>query len=162
MPAGLERCPGYLQVQVRAIREVMEWVYGEIGGGSSNAVDQAIAHNVSHAHERLQWADPDDRACPHCGHDRELSEQVRPQYSPLGGARAGPDQLFRDRRASREQGQAVVAQAEAATRQAAALEKANELQERELALREREMEQREPPLPPATHRRKPPAEKVEP
>ena len=79
---------------------------------------------------------------PHCGHPRELSDQVRPQYANLGGIRGGPDQLFADRRARREQTQAqrqavsaAERQADALERQVAAQERANELREIELGLR---------------------------
>jgi hypothetical protein len=120
-PLGEDRCPGYKQVEVRAIRELIEWTYGDLNGGSSDPSDQALARNVSHAHERITWADLDDRPCPYCGSPRELTNQVRPVYAGLAGARGSADQIFLDRRQRREQGQAVAKSADAAERQAAAL-----------------------------------------
>jgi hypothetical protein len=102
------------------------------------------------------WADLEDRECPHCGTGRELTDQVRPQYAPLGGLRGNADQIFADRRLRREQGQAVTKSADASERQAEALEEANRLKARELDLREREIDAQEARAPiPAAHRRKP-------
>jgi hypothetical protein len=150
-PAGLDRCPGYRQVEVAAIREVCAWTYGDANPGSSDPFDQAIAANTERSVERVLWADDADRPCPFCGLPRELSEQVRPAYANIGGPRGGPDQLFRDRRLAREQGAAAVKSADAAERQALALERANELEERRVAAMEeanwiaaRQLEAREP------------------
>jgi hypothetical protein len=156
VPDGEDRCEGYKQAPVAAIKEVTAWLFGDFSTGSDDAMDVALARNVSHSHERIVWADLDDAPCPFCGVRRELSDQVRPQYAPLGGPRGNADQLFADRRQRREQGQAVVKSADAADRQAAALEQANLLKERELDLRERELEAQQARAPlPATHRRRP-------
>lgn len=146
-PEGVDRCPGYKQAQVPAIRETVAWLYGDFNPGSSDPMDQALAGNVSHSHDRITWADLDDRPCPHCGSDRELSDQVRPVYAPLGGTRGSAEQVFADRRERREQGQAMQKSATAAERQAAALEQANELKRRELDIRERELDQLQAPAP---------------
>jgi hypothetical protein len=139
-PLGEDRCQGYRQTEVRAVREVIATLFGDLNGGSSDPSDQALARNVSHTHERLIWANPDDRPCPYCGSPRELTDQVRPVYAGLAGARGSADQIFLDRRQRREQGQAVAKSADAAERQADALEEANRLKARELDIRERELE----------------------
>lgn len=158
-PMGVDRCPGYRQTEVAAIRETVAWTYGEFGaGGSGDPMDQALANNISHSHSRVVWANVEDRPCPYCGSDREVTDQVRPVYTPLGGPRGNADQLFADRRQRREQGQAVMKSADASERQAAALEEANRLKARELEIRERELENQQARAPiPATHRRKPAA-----
>jgi hypothetical protein len=135
--------------------------FGDFNGGSSDPMDQALARNISHTSERIVWADLAERPCPHCGVDRELTDQVRPLYAPLGGPKGRPDQLLVDRRQRREEGVAIARSADAATRQADALERANELKAAELALRERELDAQEQRAPiAATHRRRPPV-KVE-
>jgi hypothetical protein len=121
MPAGLERCPGYAQQEVAAILERVSVTYAD-AGPSSDPMDQAIARLVEHTTERVLFADEADRPCPHCGFPREISEQVRPVYQSLGGARGGADQIFLDRRARREGLEAQQTAASAAERQAAALE----------------------------------------
>jgi hypothetical protein len=161
VPSGEERCAGYAQVEVPAILETIAWTFGEFNGGSSDPMDVALAQNVSHSTERVVWANLDDRPCPYCKMDRELTTQVRPRYAPLGGPRGNPDQLFSDRKARRLQGETAAKSADAAERQAVALERANQLEERRIAAMEEAnrisalaLEQRDPSPPAAPQRRK--------
>jgi hypothetical protein len=141
---------------VAAISQLAEWRSGS--SARATAGDPTDPNRVSHSHERIMWADLEDAPCPFCGTRRELTDQVRPVYAPLGGPRGNPDQIFADRRLRREQGQAVAKSADAAERQAEALEEANRLKSRELDLREREIDAQEARAPiPAAHRRKPAA-----
>jgi hypothetical protein len=155
-PNGEDRCPGYKQMPVAAISQLAEYTFGEFGAGTAG--DPTDPNRVSHSHERIMWADLEDAPCPFCGTRRELTDQVRPVYSPLGGPRGNPEQIFADRRLRREQGQAMNKSAGAAERQAEALEEANRLKSRELDLREREIDAQEARAPiPAAPRRKAPA-----
>lgn len=152
VPSGEERCPGYAQAEVAAVREVTATTFGDMNGATGDPIDQALAGNVSYTQERILWVDDADRACPFCGVERAVTDQVRPRYAALGGVRGNADQLFADRRARREQGASVLKTADAAERQAAALEEANRLKERELDLREAELDALPPrraPKPPA-------------
>jgi hypothetical protein len=130
VPEGDERCPGYAQQKVRAIRELIEFSYLDGGADPSDPV-RMIERGVEHLHR----FDSDDAPCPHCGYPRELTDQVRPRYSNLGGG--GPDAIFAQRWREREKAEAARSQASAADRQAAALERANELEERRVAAAER-------------------------
>jgi hypothetical protein len=121
-PGGDERCPGYGQQRVPAVREVVQFLFADGQGGSSDPMDAMVSRMVERSTEHLHFADEADRPCPFCGHPRALSEQVRPQYSRIGGARGGPDALFADRRARRDQVEAAQTAASAAERQAQALE----------------------------------------
>jgi hypothetical protein len=124
VPAGLDRCPGYAQVKVRAVRETVQFTYGDAHQSpGSDPMDSMVARMVEHSVERLLWSNPADEPCPYCGAPRVLTDQVRPVYQSLGGARGGPDQLFADRRARRQQVQAQQTAASAAERSAAALER---------------------------------------
>lgn len=35
-PMGIDRCKGYAQVKVAAIKETASWTYGDLGAGSSD------------------------------------------------------------------------------------------------------------------------------
>lgn len=123
VPAGEERCPGFKQERVSAVRETVAYTYADQQqSASSDPMDAMVAQMVEHSVERLLWADETDIACPHCGSERALADQVRPVYQSLGGSRGGPDVLLADRRARREQTQAQQAAASAAERSAIALE----------------------------------------
>jgi hypothetical protein len=94
-PYGDERCEGYRQQRVRAIRELIEFSYLDGGADPSDPVARMVERGV----ERFDWIDRErDAPCPYCGVERVLSDQQRPAYASLGGARGGPDQLFADRR----------------------------------------------------------------
>jgi hypothetical protein len=51
-PNGEDRCPGYKQAPVAAIRETTEWLFGDYSNGTGDVMDQALANNVSHSHIR--------------------------------------------------------------------------------------------------------------
>lgn len=123
VPSGEARCEGYRQQQVSGILETVHFTYrdGHAGAGS-DPMDAVVADMTERTVARVLFADEADRPCPHCGSPRELSDQQRPTYSSLGGARGGPDVIFQDRRARRQQVEAQQASASAAERQAVALE----------------------------------------
>jgi hypothetical protein len=124
VPAGEDRCAGYAQQKVDAIRELTSYTYADAHQTpGSDPMDAMVGQMVEHTVDRLLWADPADEPCPYCGTPRVLTDQIRPQYQSLGGARGGPDQLFADRRARRAQTQAQQTAASAAERSAAALER---------------------------------------
>jgi hypothetical protein len=109
LPSGEDHCEGYRQVEVAAIRETLERTFGDFNPGSADPMDAALANNISDSSSRLVWADLAEQPCPHCGVARDLTDQVRPNYAPLGGQNGRPDQLLRDRRQRREQGEAMAA-----------------------------------------------------
>ena len=66
-------CPGYVQRPVDALRQVQSWTFQDCGGDGSVPGEYRSA-------EYLSFADQADVACPHCGVDREVSLQERPDY----------------------------------------------------------------------------------
>lgn len=82
-------CPGNEQELVAAIREQSDLYYKE---WDPNGVP-----GVMNSTQRFMFADPDDVACPHCGQNREVTDQVRPVYpvmtSQLEGVKT-TDQRF--------------------------------------------------------------------
>jgi len=95
-----EKCPGYAQQRVPIIREVVEHLYGDYGAGSELTGAGRSGYDVYYSTEHLQWADPEQAPCPHCGVPRELSTQERPSYPRLSGQ--PQDQLLRFKREERE------------------------------------------------------------
>ena len=118
-PYGDERCEGHAQQRVQGLRELTQFTYLDGGADPSDPVARMVERGI----ERFLWANPEDAACPYCQSPRELSDQQRPVYASLGGARGGPDQLFADRKARRVQTEAAAAAASAQERSAAALER---------------------------------------
>jgi hypothetical protein len=110
------RCAGYEQQPVAAVRETTSFLYGD-SGPSSDPFDAAVAGLTERQSIRITFAEEADRACPHCGFPREVSDQVRPVYTRLD--QSEPDELLRRQRVGQN---AAVASADAATRQAVALE----------------------------------------
>src|SRR4051812_42075863 len=66
-PNGEQRCAGYAQAEVAAVREITAVTFGDVNGPSGDPMDQALAGNTSCTRERVLWIDDADRACPHCG-----------------------------------------------------------------------------------------------
>ena len=122
IPEGEDRCEGHKQQKVDAIRETVAWTFGDLNGHSSDPMDAMVSGMVQRSAEYIHFANEADRLCPSCGQPRQISDQVRPVYASLGGPRGGADQLFRNRKARREQAQAAQQTASAAERQATALE----------------------------------------
>jgi hypothetical protein len=110
------RCAGYEQQPVAAVRETASFLYGD-SGPSSDPFDAAVAGLTERQSIRITFADEADRACPHCGFPREVSDQVRPVYTRLD--QSEPDELLRRQRVGQN---AAVQSAGAAERQAVALE----------------------------------------
>ena len=114
-----ERCPGYEQDEVPALRETLYFVYSDGWGGqfSSDPQDAMLAQMTERTITRILYVNEADRPCPSCGSPRELTDQVRPQYDRLSDSK--PDELLvRQRR----QTEAAMTTATAAERQAVALE----------------------------------------
>lgn len=72
------RCPGVEQEPVDATRHLTEWSYVD-NGGNLPGVERSTAIFV--------FADESQAPCPHCGTDREVSAQKRPNLPPLSGHR---------------------------------------------------------------------------
>lgn len=68
-------CPGVEQQPVNALKEELGHTFIE-RGGDLGSVENSFVH--------LRFADETDVQCPHCGRDRELSEQARVQYTSSG------------------------------------------------------------------------------
>lgn len=68
-------CPGVEQQPVAALKEELGHTFIE-RGGDLGSVENSFVH--------LRFADETDVQCPHCGRDRELSEQARVQYTSSG------------------------------------------------------------------------------
>lgn len=82
-------CPGNEQELVHAVRELSELYYKEW--------DPDGVPGVMNSTVRFMFADPGDVACPHCGQNREVTDQERPVYpvmtSQLDGVKT-TDQRF--------------------------------------------------------------------
>lgn len=76
------RCPGNQQEEVDVLKIEDAYTYAEKGGDLPG---------VETSHVRLVFLNdgiddrPDDVSCPHCGRNRDLSEDPRPNYDPLSG-----------------------------------------------------------------------------
>lgn len=114
-----ERCEGYEQAEVPALRETTEFFYSDGWGGlgASDPYDAAVANLTERTVIRIVFAVEADRPCPSCGSPREISDQLRPQYDRLSDS--PPDELLKRQR---KQTEAAISAASAAERQAAALE----------------------------------------
>jgi hypothetical protein len=78
-------CEGHQQERVPGVRQTVERTFGDdLGDRSVLPEDQAFTHLTSTSRTYLQWSDPEQRACPHCGGSRELADQERPHYPQLG------------------------------------------------------------------------------
>ena len=88
-------CEGERQEEVAGIRETVAFTYSDGWGArmSSDPADAVLASITERTVEHVRWADPADAPCPHCGHDREVTDQVRPTYDRL--TTVPPDQLLR-------------------------------------------------------------------
>lgn len=74
-------CPGEVQEPVGGNREEVSFRFTELGG-------DAPGYERSNVHVR--FANEADIPCPHCGQDREITEQKRPRYETSVG---NPDYL---------------------------------------------------------------------
>lgn len=70
------RCPGYKQEPVKAIAELVEFSYFELGGDIPG---------IERSNTRLRFADLADTQCPVCGEPRLVADQVRPIYPNMSG-----------------------------------------------------------------------------
>lgn len=68
-------CPGVEQQPVKALKQEIGHTFIERGGDLGS---------IENSFEHLNFADEADRSCPHCGRDREISEQARIQYTASG------------------------------------------------------------------------------
>lgn len=72
-------CEGYGQQEVPAVKTLLEWTGASVGS-------DPIFHGVVFTSvEEVQFKDPADMACEHCGVDREISATSRPTYQALSG-----------------------------------------------------------------------------
>lgn len=72
------RCPGVEQEPVDATRHLTEWSFVDNGGNLPG---------VERSTDLFVFADASQAPCPHCGLDREVSAQQRPNLPPLSGHR---------------------------------------------------------------------------
>lgn len=75
-------CEGYSQAEVEAVRTLFERTIGE-----SDPKAGIFAPIVETSWEDLEFADPADAVCEHCGATREISAAPRPSYQHFGFAR---------------------------------------------------------------------------
>lgn len=70
------RCPGHNQEKVEGVRVETFHTFVERGGDLPGIESSQVS---------LRFADEDVRACPHCGRNREITDQTRKRYAPLSG-----------------------------------------------------------------------------
>lgn len=73
------RCEGYGQRPVRAVRTIVEHTVGSRGG------DGIFAMVVENTNEYLRFADETEIPCEHCGRERSVTLQERPEIPVLSG-----------------------------------------------------------------------------
>jgi hypothetical protein len=71
-----QRCAGYTQQPVRAVRTVTEFSYIDNGGDLPG---------IERSTELLRFADLTDAQCEHCGEPRLVATQTRPIYPNISG-----------------------------------------------------------------------------
>ena len=68
-------CPGVEQQPVKGLMQEIGHTFIERGGDLGS---------IENSFPYLAFSDESDRQCPHCGRDREISQQARVQYAASG------------------------------------------------------------------------------
>ena len=74
-------CKGMAQDPVDGILEERHWTYVELGGDAPGYERSQVV---------VQFANPEERDCPHCAGPRDITDQKRPKYP----SRYDPDRLI--------------------------------------------------------------------
>jgi hypothetical protein len=74
------RCPGYAQESVPGRRVEESFTFVELNGTAEGAIPGFERSMV-----RIEFADEDNRPCPHCGGPRDITDQPRVSYQNLSG-----------------------------------------------------------------------------
>lgn len=69
------RCPGHNQEELEVTRTETSHAYRDRGGDMPGIEASFVTFQLSE----------EDAPCPHCGRDREVSDQPRRTYAPLSG-----------------------------------------------------------------------------
>jgi hypothetical protein len=73
-------CDGHVQEQVPAVEREVGKTFRELGGGG-NGLD----NHIERSWKGVEYVNPEDVDCKHCGIERTLSAKPRPHYANVSG-----------------------------------------------------------------------------